>query len=375
MARVRLKGLNSIRKRLADGSTVTYWYAWKGGPRLPGSPGSPEFLAAFNAAHAERKKPSGENLRALVSLYRASPEFTGLADATRKVWTRWLDLISETEGDLAIGGLPWAALDDRRVRADLLDWRDQWAHQPRTADYAMQVLSRVLGWGVDRGLLAINAVAGVSQLYKNNRADQIWTDAEIAAFVAAASSPEVGFIIRLACVTGLRREDLAELAWSHVGDVAIVKVTHKSRNRKTPKTAIIPLLPETRALLAEIREQQQRRLAELAQVAARKGRPAPVAPLTVLSSTRGRPWKVTGLDSAVQDGKAEAVPPIDKHLHDTRGTFGTRLRKKARLTASEIADVLGWDEERAERLLAVYVDRDDIVRSIAERIAKNEAGS
>ena len=40
MVRVRLKGLNSIRKKLADGSTVTYWYAWKGGPRLTGSPGS-----------------------------------------------------------------------------------------------------------------------------------------------------------------------------------------------------------------------------------------------------------------------------------------------------------------------------------------------
>ena len=78
---------------------------------LPGAPGSPEFLAAIYAAHADRKKPTDENLRTLVGLYRASPEFTGLADATRKVWLRWLDLVSETEGELAIGGLPWAALD------------------------------------------------------------------------------------------------------------------------------------------------------------------------------------------------------------------------------------------------------------------------
>lgn len=372
MARVRLKGLNSIRKRLADGSTVTYWYAWKGGPRLSGATGSPEFLAAFNAAHAQRKAPTGDNLRALTSLYRASPEFTGLAAATRKVWTRWLDLIADLEGEHAIGGLPCAALDDRRVRADLLAWRDQWAHQPRSADYAMQVLSRVLSWAMDRGLLALNAAAGVSQLYKGNRADQVWTDAEVAAFVAAASSPEVGFIIRLACVTGLRREDLAALAWSHVGDVAIVKPTSKSGGARS---AIIPVLPETVALLKEIREQQMRRHADLCASAARKGRPSPVMPLTVLSNTLGRPWRVTGLDSAVQDGKAAATPPIDKHLHDSRGTFGTRLRKKARLTAAEIADILGWDEDRAERLLAVYVDRDDIVRSIAERIHRNESGT
>ena len=34
--RVNLKGINRITKRLADGSSVTYYYAWKGGPRLPG---------------------------------------------------------------------------------------------------------------------------------------------------------------------------------------------------------------------------------------------------------------------------------------------------------------------------------------------------
>jgi hypothetical protein len=48
---------------------------------------------------------------------------------------------------------------------------------------------------------------------------------------------------------------------------------------------------------------------------------------------------------------AKTTAGIDKHLHDARGTFGTRLRK-AGLTAPEIADVLAWEEERVERLLA-----------------------
>jgi hypothetical protein len=37
--RVRLKGINQVTKVLKDGTTVTYWYAWKGGPRLDGEPG------------------------------------------------------------------------------------------------------------------------------------------------------------------------------------------------------------------------------------------------------------------------------------------------------------------------------------------------
>ena len=48
--RVNLKGINRITKRLADGSSVTYDYAWKRGPTLPGKPGDLEFIAAFNEA-------------------------------------------------------------------------------------------------------------------------------------------------------------------------------------------------------------------------------------------------------------------------------------------------------------------------------------
>lgn len=369
MARVRLKGLNQVSKRLADGRTVTYWYAWKGGPRLPGAPGSPQFMAAYNEALAQRRRPAAENLRALAILYRASPEFLGLADSTRAEWTRWLDRIADVDGsDLAIGGLPYAALDDRRVRADLLAWRDQWADRPRAADYAVQVLGRVLSWGVDRGLLAINALAGAGQLYESDRADQIWTADEIARFVRAAPSAEVGYIVRLAALTGLRRDDLATLTWSHVGRLAIVKATGKSRRRRT---ATVPLLDDTLALLDEIKAQQARRHAALCATARRKKRPEPPAPLTVLSNTRGRPWSVNGLEHQVIDTKKGASPPIEKHLHDTRGTFATLLRR-AGLTAPEIADILGWTEKRVERLLATYVDRDAIVMGIAERLRQNE---
>jgi hypothetical protein len=65
---------------------------------------------------------------------------------------------------------------------------------------------------------------------------------------------------------------------------------------------------------------------------------------------------------------------IDKHLHDARGTFATRLRM-AGLTAPQIAAVVGWDGDRVERLLARYVDRNRIVRALAEQIMRNETGT
>jgi integrase len=369
VAVLRIKGLNRVKKRRKDGTEVVHWYAWKGGPPLKGKPGSAEFIASYNEAVAQRKAgPQNDTLAGLVQRYRTSPEFQGLADSTRKEWARWLDRVAEDKTDKDIGGLPVKLLDDRRVRADLLEWRDQWANRPRSADYAIQVLSRVLGWAHGRGLLAINAAAGTEQLYSSNRADQIWTRAEVSAFIDKAPSPEVSYIIRLACLTGLRREDLVTVTWAQVGDLAILKPTGKSRGQKVAR---IPLLRETKDLLHEIRAQQAQRYAELIDIAARKKRPTPLPCATVLSNTRGKPWSVNGAEHQVIDTKTSAG--IDKHLHDARGTFATRLRK-AGLTAPEIADIMGWEEDRVQRLLSTYVDQDAVVQELAERIERNESG-
>lgn len=49
-------GLHRSPKILADGSTRVYYYAWKGGPRLPDTFGTPEFAKAFLQAQATRSK-------------------------------------------------------------------------------------------------------------------------------------------------------------------------------------------------------------------------------------------------------------------------------------------------------------------------------
>lgn len=351
MSVVRLKGLNKATKRLSSGKTETYWYAWRGGPRLEGKPGSPEFTASYLAAMKGRKTPSADNFSTLIARYKASPEFLGLRASTKREWMRWLDRII-----VGLGSLPVSALNDPDVRADILQWRDKhWGDQPRSADYAIQVLSRVLSWAHGRALLKINAAEGIAHLWKSDRADVIWSEDEIACYIMVSPSPEVGFILPLACLTGLRREDLALLEWSDVGDFAIVITAGKSR---TGKEAVVPLIPETRALLKEIRAHQ------LARGFVRADR--------VLTTTRGMPWSPSGVSHALIDVKLTLG--IDKHLHDARGTFATRLRM-AGLTAPQIADVLGWDGDRVERLLARYVDRNRIVRALAERLAQNETGT
>ena len=51
---IKVKGLHWTIFRLADGTKKKYWYAWRDGPRLTGEPGSPEFIASYNAAVATK---------------------------------------------------------------------------------------------------------------------------------------------------------------------------------------------------------------------------------------------------------------------------------------------------------------------------------
>jgi len=335
---VRLKGLHSATKRLATGKRVTYWYAWRGGPPLPGKPGEPAFMAAYAKALASRKTPKTEDLAALTQRFRASPEWARMAASTRREWGRWLDRLALGE----LGHYSFDALSDPEVGADILAWRDQWADKPRTADYAMQVVSRLLSWGKARRLIRINAAEGIEKLYQGDRADVIWTEDERASYAMWAPSTEAAFIVDLACLTGLRREDLADLKWSEVGEIYISKTTSKSRHKRT---ASIPILPETKVLLNKIKD----------------NRPNSEY---VLTNTRGRPWTPSGLSHAVSAFGG-------KRLHDCRGTFATMLRRGG-LTGPQIADSMGWEEERVSRLLSVYVDREAIVRDIAERLGRNE---
>lgn len=48
--RVRLKGIHTAIVKRADGAKRTYHYAWRGGPRLVGKPGSPEYVTSYYAA-------------------------------------------------------------------------------------------------------------------------------------------------------------------------------------------------------------------------------------------------------------------------------------------------------------------------------------
>ena len=82
--RVPLKHVASATKVLASGEKVTYDYCWRGGPKLRGKPGSPEFVQSYEKAHRERRAPDPSIFKSIITGYLASSDFTGLRDRTRE---------------------------------------------------------------------------------------------------------------------------------------------------------------------------------------------------------------------------------------------------------------------------------------------------
>jgi hypothetical protein len=82
--RMHLKGVASATKRLTDGRKVTYYYAWRGGPKLDGEPGTPDFIASYNAAVAARRQRPAGTVASLLVTYKTSTEFGDLADRTKR---------------------------------------------------------------------------------------------------------------------------------------------------------------------------------------------------------------------------------------------------------------------------------------------------
>ncbi len=165
--RVNLKGVNRSVVQLASGQVKTYWYAWRGGPRLEGEPGSPEFVRSYSAAHAARIQPQGGTVFTLIAEFKASAEYQSLRSSTRRAYAAYLKLVEQAFGDL-----PIEALSDPAVRGEFKSWRDTMMSTPRKADYAWSTLARVLSVAKDRGRIPTNPCERGGRLYEADRRDK-----------------------------------------------------------------------------------------------------------------------------------------------------------------------------------------------------------
>ena len=341
--RIRLKGINSYTAKLADGTTQTYWYAWKGGPRLRGEPGTPEFIASYNEAAAQKiQAPAGRLLSALQA-YQASDDFRQLAERTRADYAGIIQHVIEPK----FSDFPLSALSDKRTRGVFMEWRDKLALKSRRqADYAWTVLARVLSWSKDRGRISVNPCERGGRTYRGSRADKIWTADDEAAFLRSAPA-HLHLPLLLDLWTGQRQGDLLRLPWSAYDGARI-----RLRQSKTGSRVVIPVGAPLKAAL---------------DAAAKRS-------TIILTTIEGKPWTPDGFRVSWRKARIKAgVAGVT--FNDLRGTAVTRLAL-AECSEAEIATITGHSLRDVRSILDThYLCRDPALGESAIRKLEKRTNS
>ena len=270
-----------------------------------------------------------DKLYSVIVAYRMSPEFLDLRPRTRADYSR---LIAKIE--IEFGDMPIDALNDPRVTADFLRWRDSMT-SPRTADYAWSVLTCMLSWARIRGMTSYRPPERIEQRYHSDRSEQIWTKSDIAKFLAVANEPLQHALI-LALETAQRQGDLLALPWSsYDGQWIRLRQRKTERARKTGRAVAVPVTDRLRAMLDAT------------------PRLGPV----ILTSARGRPWTAGHFRNAwIATARKAGITGL--HFHDLRGTAVTRLAE-AGCSNAEIAAISGHSLQAVGAILDKYLARTD----------------
>jgi integrase len=323
--RVILKGVNTRRAALADGRRVTYHYLGKGGPRIYGEPGTPEFMASYIQATQSRREPSEKTLGDLLRDFIASTDFQLKRDRTKRDYLSKIELI-----DVKFGALSLKSLCEPETRDVFLTWRDELSQSSiRQAEYTLVILASILSWAKQRQKIPSNPLEKIGRIYSGTRVEAVWTDADEAAFNRVAS-PNIKLALMLALWTGQRQGDLLRLTWRDYDGLWI--------RLQQSKTNVRLQIPVSRALKQALDE-------------AKRSSPA------ILTNADGRPWNPDGFRSSWRKTcKKAGISGLT--FNDLRGTAVTRLAL-AGCSEPEIAAITGHTLRNVKSILEKhYLKRD-----------------
>lgn len=335
--RIKLVGVHKVKRKLADGSPVTYYYAWRGGPRINAKPNSREFGVEYHRlTRARTDAPGKGNVAELIREYLKSPAYQKLAPSTKKSYDWAINKIEDEFFDM-----PIRALGEKGARKFLLEWRDGMADTPRAADMVMAVLSKIIAFAVDREDIPRHPLEKIEKLADSTRRDSIWSDDQVAAFKAKAPVRMV-LALELARWTGQRQGDLLKLTWSAYDGSHITLKQSKTGARVRVKVA-----QELKALL-----DAQKRTA-----------------VTILTNRSGVPYSEGFRASWAKACKLAGVEGVT--FHDLRGTFITLAHRNG-ASIKEIAEVTGHSEKDAEAIIRKhYLAGDSAVSKLEQRNKKD----
>ncbi len=298
----------------------------------PSEPGTAAFVSEVDRLNqACKAKAAAKNtLGHLISEYRKTPEYVRLKPITKSDYERVLILFEKA------GGMPFSSI----TRAQVFTWRNQAfaKHKRWFANYLVQVLSHMLGVGVNLGLLETNPALRLEKIREakgETHRNRPWSSDEREAVLAAAP-------IQLKAPLAFMR-----FLGARLGDVRTMPAAAYEDGMITVRTGKgdVEVCVPCPAPLAVIREQRLPSRTHL------------------FVTSEGTPWTDGGWNASWRKlrTKGEAAGKVRPGLtaHGLRHSVATDLRKLGK-TDQEIVDILG---QRTTYATPVYHRKADMKRS------------
>ncbi len=318
MIRTKVPGVHKVTSKLADGSKRTYYYAWRGGPRILSEPNTRAFVAEYaQLTRARANAPYEGCVAELVRGFSRSTAWSSLKPSTRASYLHCIDKIELEFADFRVEDLT-----KKGVRRMLLEWRDEIALEtPRMADLTISVFQKILSFAVDREYIDSHPLERVSKVADNSRREIIWTPEQIAQFRSRAPEHMVRAMM-LAMWTGQRQGDLLSLTWKAYDGESI-----SLKQGKTEAWVRVLASRELREYLAGVTKTST----------------------YILTNASGKPW-ASGFKSSWRKAVKAAGIEDAPHFHDLRGTFVTLAYQRG-ASIRDIAEITGHREKEAERII------------------------
>jgi integrase len=352
MTRVRLKYVTADRDRHGK---VRYYFrkrALASKTRIPGVPGSKEFMAAYEALldgqplpEAPSNKPTkvrapATSLRWLFHQYLANPVIIRELDPEtlsnrRRILGKIADEPISPGNPMKFGEGPFAEITSKAIRRLL----ERKANTPAASNDWLKTLKAAFKWAVKQEYTTNNPVRDIEKMRLVSEGFHTWTLEEVAQYEA---KHPVGSTQRLALglllYTGQRKSDVILFGPQHVKDGWLRFTQQKNRNRK-PVTLDIPILPELAEILSA----------------------TPTGHLTYLVSKLGKGFTRAGFGVRFRKWcDAAGLPKCT--AHGLRKAGATRAAENG-ATASQLMAIFGWSDIKQAELYTRAADQKRIAGS------------
>lgn len=326
---------------------ATVWYVRKRpGPRIRirGEYGSPEFMAAYQAALAGEAEPQKtrpaqagkETLAGLIGLYRQSGAWLALSEQTRKQRDNIFERVIERSG-----AVPYAAIR----RSNIAAGRDARASTPFAANNYLKAMRKLFAWATESGLLDEDPTLGVKPISVKTDGFHEWSEEEVEAFERRWP---IGTRERLALAillyAGFRRGDAYTLGRQHIRNGVIYV-----RTEKKGVPVAIPVHPELKQIIDA----------------------TPTGTLAFIAKKNGEPLNKFSFGNWFR--KACQAAGVPGAAHGLRKAAAIRWAH-AGATERQLMAWFGWTDPKMAALYTRRANSEKLARDMFENLVENERG-